>query len=329
MTRLLLTACVAISLIRAEIKPIPPSSDLVRLALEDQEQGRYEEAVRLLDEALESTPSGSVDEARLANRLGSAHQDLGEYFEAERAYRRSLRILRTAGPEARDLTASTLNNLGALRIATGKLELARRTLRESLEIREDLIAADNGVGGSSIVPLLSNLGSVELRLGAHDRAVELYRNSLSICRREGGEGGEREAAILHNLATVYHDRGDFDQAASLIEETLEIWESTLRYDHPIVGASLTSLAAIRLEQNRLEDAEAAVERGLAILRETLPAHHPHISAGLTIYSKILRRTGRRRLARQFMKQARAAQARSQEENLLDHTVDVSELRQSR
>ena len=327
-TRLLLLAWISTLLIQAEVKPALPPTRTAQLALELQEQGHYDESVRLFKEALVSTAPGSYDEARLLNRLGSTYQDLGNYFEADRAYRHSLRILRTAGPEAHDLTASTLNNLGSLYVNTGKLESARQALREALEIREELTIVEDGAGWSSVAPLLSNLGGVERELGAYDRAVELYQRSLSICRREGCGGSFQEAAILNNLSATCHDRGDFNEAAALLEEALEIWDSPLRRDHPIVGAALTNLAAIRLEQDRPE-AAAAVEEGLRILNLTLPENHPRIGAGLSVYSKVLRQTGHRRAARRVRKQAQATLSRNRSENMLDHTIDISALRKPR
>ncbi len=183
-------------------------------------QGRYTEVPSLLDRAEASTPPEDVDfRARILSHRGKLAHTLGSHARAAAYFEQALALsiqepelrlaLRSqlalsqlrlgkidlarvgteiAADEARRLFADNhlaavpyLNNLGAIALSQGDLEIARSTFTEALEMLENSLGPDH----PGLIGPLNNLGVAEQEIGdyaaAHihlERAAALQKSHL-------------------------------------------------------------------------------------------------------------------------------------------------------
>ena len=107
----------------------PPASDEVQRAEQLLAQGNAEEALPLLQAAVQA----NARDPRAQLDLGLAHEMLGNAAEAETAYR--------AAVDADEAFAEALNNLGLLLRDLERLDEAIEYLRRAVEVREDFASA--------------------------------------------------------------------------------------------------------------------------------------------------------------------------------------------
>lgn len=93
--------------------------------------GSHRDALKTLDEALETIPHQHPEAASFEDERGTRFQHLGRYEEAEEAHRRSLEMSREAGDDVG--VEASLNNLGELYRRTERPEQALPFYREAEE----------------------------------------------------------------------------------------------------------------------------------------------------------------------------------------------------
>lgn len=176
------------------------------------QQGDYEEAVALLEEAapLARQRERAADLTLALNVLGLALQRRGEYARASVLHEEALALARKRGD--RWSISFGLNNLALLARRLGDDERSARDAAASLALARKL-------GNPwSIHLVLDNLGLVALRQGDPQRAEALFAESLELSRRLGDQQGR--GFSLNNMALVAHARGDNATAARLAGESL-------------------------------------------------------------------------------------------------------------
>lgn len=210
------------------------------LAILAQRDSRFDEAEKLLLEALEIDPANSEAISRLMwfrerdgdverlrpfleralsiNPSSVAHRNLlGQVLEkqrdlegAEREYRRALEIEPDFGP--------TMANLGSLYARAGRLAEAVAVLSRALEIEpQDLECR-------------VNLGAALGKLGRLDEALAVLE--------EGEQGENTSPQLLNAMAVVHFTRGETKVAEDLLRRSLRIDSR-----QPVVQAMLRQLEA--------------------------------------------------------------------------------------
>ncbi|HEV2128703.1 MAG TPA: tetratricopeptide repeat protein [Thermomicrobiales bacterium] len=177
-------------------------------------RGHVAEGARWLEQALACRDTVEIPvliEAEAVNRLGNLLLDLGKHEEAERHYRESLALYRSA--DHRDGVADELNNLGLVQLLQGRIERARSSLEESLALRRD------GGDPRALPNTLSNLGDLAIEERNYDRAESLHMEALSIRREIGNLRGM--ALSCCSLGQVAFFWKEFDRARRWFDEGLE------------------------------------------------------------------------------------------------------------
>jgi tetratricopeptide (TPR) repeat protein len=154
-------------------------------------------------------------------------------------------------------------------------------------------------------------------------AYDLYLRALRIIRESYGSDSKHAAVLLNNLAALRFKEGLLEESAQFLEESIGLLSRLVGDDHPDVGHALLNLVAVRLEQRRFEEAEMVVQQASEIFEATYGDGHPAFINLCHYQAEIFAKTGRGGQARAMRRQARDIRKRSQEENLLDHTIDVS------
>ena len=185
-----------------------------RLGLVHARNGEWSRADGYLAGAMASLP-GNADTARsalLADRSAIAHRSGNSSGAAEMAAQAL--SLATA---ANDLpgVARAEDLLGILARGRGDLAAARAHLERSC----DAAAGDPDPGPR--IAALNSLALVHADLGERDRAVELTREALILCERQGDR--HRQAALENNLADFLRAEGRQDEAMVHLKRAVAIF----------------------------------------------------------------------------------------------------------
>jgi tetratricopeptide (TPR) repeat protein len=237
--------------------------------------GHYREAIVEFQVAIDSDP-------RLAlNNLGVVYGSLGQWPEAERAYRRALAL----GEDG-----TTLANLGALHLRLGHLSQAEQYFRK----------ADNPAG----------LAQIAQARHQYAKAEELYLRA-----RATGESAE----LLHNLASLYHDTGRDPEAMPLFEKA-EARYREQNPAHPMLAIVWRHQAEIRHLQGDDQSADRLFRQSLGLCEKTLPSDHPQTGIILGAYAGFLKQTGRKRESAEVTAKACSILTKSPQALTVDSSV---------
>jgi tetratricopeptide (TPR) repeat protein len=168
----------------------------------------------------ESRHAGAAEVGVLWLQLANRYQNELEFTDAEDAFARALRLLRTGGPEA--LYANALDGMGSLYMSTGRLSEAGDYLHKAL-------LAYEGIGDRAHVAVLHESTALQELLGRRYRkAEEESAEALTEMKSLGVPNASEMAAayLTHSYAVCYEGRcgaalEDVDRAKELIEARLQ------------------------------------------------------------------------------------------------------------
>jgi serine/threonine protein kinase len=227
--------------------------------------GDHAAAARLFEAALpihRAAPDAThADVAGLANDLATCLRNLGRGQEAASLHQEALALRRDRG--ARTLqVAESLNNLAAVHLDRGELDLALEQLREALTIRSAILGDDHPL----TVQGLSNLALVLWRHGDQDEALATMARAEAGYRAIGPDGEDGLGLVLANLATMQTERRDLDAAAATFERALALQRKSLGAEHPATATTLARLAVLQHMRHRDDEARATWTEVVAIRR---------------------------------------------------------------
>lgn len=183
--------------------------------------------------------------------------------------------------------ARLLNNLAAVRSATGERDQALGMQHRALEIYEATLEPDHPTLASS----LNNLGILLNDAGEHASAREMLERARTIWERALGPDNPEVAASYNNLGMTFESEGRLDEAGSHYERALAIKEAALGADHPDVSMLVNNLGLLAEKQGRYPEARRHYERALAIKRKTLDPNHPSVAISINNLGGLLNLTG--------------------------------------
>jgi len=162
------------------------------------------------------------------------------------------------GQESAAARAKALEALAWLADVQEDMERAEAAAKEGLRLSEGA-----GVDGSLAASLRSVLGEVAATRGDHERAKELYEESLALYQKVGDRRFVTRVLVL--LGNLSIERGDYEQAKELYEESVasarELGEETG------IGVALGALGYVFLLEGEQGRAKALFEEAEALLRQ--------------------------------------------------------------
>jgi tetratricopeptide (TPR) repeat protein len=219
-------------------------------ALDLYEKGKYEEALKLFEKAVnvkgesEAAQSNPSDLAATYVNKGTTLTSLGRLNEAEESFQKAISLYESIGDTAS--LSIALNNLGSVYKARGDLNKAIEAYQKSLAISEKIFGSSHPDTATS----LNNLASVYAAMGDLDKAESLFMKALEINKSIFGSEHPRTASSLNNLASVYRYRGDLSSALEAYERALSITEATLSPGHPSVEAIRRNIGEIEKGEDK-------------------------------------------------------------------------------
>ncbi|MCB9762776.1 MAG: tetratricopeptide repeat protein [Alphaproteobacteria bacterium] len=293
-----------------------------------RDQGRYHEALAMVERVLAGAPSGeplglaltfqaqlglyvarparpmvaSLEQALelvsdrekgfVLSEAARVASRLGDLAGARTHLERSLAIkAKVLGTEEHPSVAASMHSLAGVLRAQGDLAGARTHLERSLAIDKKVLGTEEH---PDVAASMHSLAGVLRAQGDLAGARTHLERSLAIDKKVlGTEEHPDVAASMHELAGVLSAQGDLAGARTHLERSLAILKKVLgTEEHPDVAASMHELAGVLSAQGDLAGARTHLERSLAILKKVLGTEeHPSVAASMHSLAGVLRAQG--------------------------------------
>jgi tetratricopeptide (TPR) repeat protein len=276
----------------AKEKSLTLATELNEKAIELYKQGKYDEAVPLLEQSLnirqQVLGAEHPDVAESLNNLALLYSAQGRYTEAEPLYLQALEMWKKLlGAEHPDV-ASSLNNLAALYESQGRYTEAEPLFIQALEMYKKLLGAEHPFVPTS----LNNLAGLYFSQGRYTEAEPLFIQALDMIKKLLGAEHPSVATSLNNLAFLYKTQGRYTEAEPLFIQALDMRKKLLGAEHPSVASSLNNLALLYKTQGRSTEAEPLFIQALDMIKKLLGAEHPFVASSLHNLASLYESQGR-------------------------------------
>src|SRR5262245_50963270 len=224
-------------------------------------KGDYEAALDKAQQALSAHQrlSADAEAAWDLNTVGMANQYLTRYADALEPYRRALALDRAAGSIDGEITR--LNNIGNVHFLRGRYSDALQLYQDALEAVQTR-ATDNARARLRRMTL-SNLAALNQRLGADQRALDIYAQLSADETMRPNE----EAQLLVNQGALMRRLGDPMKALELYRAAQQLFAGAAHRDGEI-GAWRNIGIAYALDLNDYSRALDAFDTALRLARES-------------------------------------------------------------
>jgi eukaryotic-like serine/threonine-protein kinase len=252
-----------------------------------REQGRFTEALALLERAVETHRRSEQPLDRAAGQalsaLGHLQYETKDFAAALETHRESLRIFRRVMAADDSLVLFALNN-----IATAATELRHfdeaRSAHEEVLARRARLFADT----SQLVHVTHhNLGHLYETMGRDSAAERAMRTALQIRRSALPSDHPATALTMTNLAALLARTDRLEEAEGLYRHALEAFRRVFGPDHHRVGLAAYSYGGLLQRMGRLEEAEAMLRTTVSIDRRTYGDRHMEVGLDLRRLGSIL------------------------------------------
>ena len=266
---------------------------------------------------------------QLAGQLGPTHPDLvpllnqvalsqqlsGQYLQAEKTYRRAIRVLEGQAPAPAVMANLLLNS------ATLYLEARDRPGHAEVLARRALKLATEAHGAQSPV-----LGKYLLAIGAS----RLQQGDIAAARRFHEQALEVEddkilrAVIWQHLAAVAILERHWSTAERYLADAIAVHLELQGPVHLGLIQPYMDLAAMYSKRRQWAQAAESIEKARAIAELTLGPNHPVMGEILSASANVARKTGHRKLASDLDRRAAAIES-AQKGGLSFGSVHVADL----
>jgi tetratricopeptide (TPR) repeat protein len=211
-------------------------------------------------------------------------------------------------PDQAHRLASTLDGLGAARMALSEYEAAEEALRCALDLKRDRL----GRRSMHLPATLNHLGDLYFITGDHARARDHYREALALL--EDDAGNVETGRALNGMALLHHAAGEPVQTEDLLLRAKGLHERNLRRWHPYRATVCINLAVLYTSQEQYGEAAAMLEQARRVQDRALGASHPDVALRLEAESALAAATGRTGRARTLQDRADTIRAAFAVEN---------------
>ena len=239
-----------------------------RLGEDFLQQGRTEDALRVLKAALEERPG----EAAILDALGRTELTVGRYRSAKRYFEKaSLATTDNAVP---------LTNMAQACFALREYRRAEQLLRQALACQpgsgeawrllgqvlfkfrryQDAESAWTKAQAIAYDPLIwSDLGVLYAEQHRDELGIEMLRRAIS-----EGSPGQRRARVRANLAELQWKHGDREGAKTGFQRALDEMQSSVGRNHPDIAAILEKYSQVLKRSGLKAEAQDAADRAARI-----------------------------------------------------------------
>ncbi|MEZ5773240.1 MAG: tetratricopeptide repeat protein [Hyphomicrobiaceae bacterium] len=272
-------------------------------------EGRAEEALKLMSEAVAALRKAGGEDARLAQALndeGVLLNTLARYGDAVKSHEAALAIRDRLAPEGDGDVAQSLDNLAQSRKRLGDLEAAEPLIRRAADLRERVFGRESAELGDT----LADLADLIAETGREGEAIPLAKRALEITEKALGPDNPEVARRHIKLATVEKRAGLLAEAEADFRIAVQIREKVFGAQSRQVAGALSNLAEVVLLAGRPADAKPLLERALALQIKQRGEGHPSVGETKSRLASALRDLGERAEAARLFKEALEIQERA-------------------
>lgn len=205
---------------------------------------------------------------RLYNTLGVLYYETGNYRQAKNYFEKALSVLTPATPFYQALSVNYRNNLASVYIRLEEYDKADSIYKSLLAYN---ITKDE---------ILHNLGSINLTLGAFQKALQYFRQVQY--------SGSKKVRLLNDMGLAFAGLKEFDSATYYLQWALEEnrkWNGRLKTTAH--GLTLKYLGDLYAEQNRLMQSATLYQQAIiqlaANFNDSSIYHNPEQFSGIFSY----------------------------------------------
>lgn len=268
------------------------ATTLNNLALVRSAAGDVEGAIGLFEETLTSLTAAlgpsHLYVAAVLESIGSLHQRLGRYPEADSLRTAAQDMRRELVGEGHPHYQNGLAGLGLLRLEMGDREAAETLLLEAVALAEELLGPEH----PRVATSLHSLGLVYLEAEAAEDAEEVFRRALEIREAALGPDHRNTLNARSSLAGALLLGGQAEEAESLAAAVVARQRALGVGDGTLVGAALRIWGGASAELGRFEVAEEALLEAYEIQSAELGDEHRQTVATVESLVKLYTRWGR-------------------------------------
>ncbi|PHI36438.1 hypothetical protein CBQ28_14600 [Pseudoalteromonas sp. GCY] len=240
-------------------------------------QQSYDKALNIYRAKAKEDPQVHLPNvATILNGLGRLQSHQLKPDEAERSYNEALEIYRTLASQAPSLKKMAEDGVT---LAQPQMSAQGNSPSSGFDHAVLNFPSEDSLRGISMV--LSNLGTLQVRLGKHDRAEQSLTEALSINRRLAEHSPERYkpsiAAVLNGLGHMQEAEGHFSEAAKYYQEVIDIFREYAKQEPDLylsaLSGALQNLGGIMFKIHQLDEAEKKFVEAIEI-RKTLVSKAP-------------------------------------------------------
>jgi CHAT domain-containing protein/predicted DNA-binding protein YlxM (UPF0122 family) len=192
---------------------------LLNLGIQQQQQGRFREALETLQAALAIYRGIGLrpSEGVVFYLIGLTYSKLNQIPQSLESYQQALAIFRAVGKrhqEWREQEARTLIDMAGVYFGISQYSQALEFYQQALVISREIGKLQNEAA------TLANMGSVYNRMGQYVKALDNYQQALIIARQINNRANE--GAILDWIGETYRNMGRYPQALDFYKQALTI-----------------------------------------------------------------------------------------------------------
>lgn len=211
--------------------------------------GDYETSLSLCEPVIDSA-SGDKELKSAAQLLcAGSLTSAGRYTESIALARE---VLRSTATVPIDQRTDAHNRLGNNYWFLAEYDLAR----EHYEATHEALTQQYGEAHPRTAASLGRIASVDLRVGALERAESLNRKVLEQTIAALGRDHRQSAAALNETGVVLLTRGKYPEAEDLFQQSVDIYRKLEGHDSTNAMRPMVNLALLFTETQRLEEALA-------------------------------------------------------------------------
>lgn len=228
-------------------------------------EARYEDAERLVNEAMKEAKGPKGDNAMLVRGLidlSTITMNQGKYKEAESYCKQAFEAIEN-DPEMGSNCANmamVMNNFAALYAQLSRMDEAEQFYKQAIEVGEKLYGKDSP--NVSIGWL--NLGQLYYDWGKFKEAREVLEHALSTFKTPESKATMFYAVCLHHMGELNRLEGNYKLSEQFFKQAVSEAATSIGKNHPYYAGALQNLGELYTRLGRYKEAETLYNEALAI-----------------------------------------------------------------
>lgn len=260
-------------------------------ALKLTEAGKYDEAIRITQRAMELGEGalGFNDPyvGYLAMRMGFLQRTKGDYAQAEPMLRRAIDINEKALGKDHPQTALSLDYLGLVYSSKGDFAKAEEYIQQALSINERTLGPEH----PAVANCLMQISLFRQKRGDFETALQQLQRAKAIADKTLQPDDFLAIALIGNLGNLYLDQDNYDRAEPLTERALQLVEKKYGPDNPRLVVPLRNLGSIARGKKQYTRALEFFGRAEALQEKALGSRHPDTASLLLNIGNVYKEQG--------------------------------------